>query len=54
MKAALENGIAGGFLSHTLLICGKTEMTMANAKTLCKRIRLRRGSRRIKGKITAY
>ena len=47
MKTALENGITGGFLSHTLLICGETEMTIANAKkTLCKRTRLRRGGRR--------
>lgn len=23
MKAALENGITGGFLSHALLICGE-------------------------------
>ena len=53
VKAALENGITGGFLSHTLLICDETEMAIANAKTLCKRIRFRRGSRRIKGKITA-
>ena len=35
MKAALENGITGGFLSHTLLICGETEMTIANAKKYC-------------------
>ena len=46
MKAALENGIMGGFLSHILLTCGEREMTIANAKTLCKRTRLRRGSRR--------
>ena len=46
MKAALENGITGGFLSHILLICGETEMAIAKAKMLCKRIRLRRGSRR--------
>ena len=35
MKAALENGITGGFLSYTLLICGETEMTIANAKKHC-------------------
>ena len=35
MKAALENGITGGFLSHTLLICDETEMTIAKAKKYC-------------------
>ena len=35
MKAALENGITGGFLSHILLICGETEMTIATAKKHC-------------------
>ena len=35
MKAALENGITGGFLSHILLICGETEMAIASAKKHC-------------------
>ena len=35
MKAALENRITGGFLSHILLICGVAEMAIANAKKHC-------------------